>query len=222
MIDYDVVYSNRRTIGITVERDRRVVVRVPRQASEQAIDDAVKSRSLWIRQKVRDPHKYTCPRPRKEFVSGETFLFLGQQYDLELLRQPTGTVKLLDRRFVMACTDRYLGEQLVRSWYLSQARHKLPTRIADYAATMGVSYKRIWVRELKHRWASYTSKGTLTFNWKIIQAPPIVIDYLIVHELAHSLEPNHSNEFWNIVAVHVPNWAKARSWLKQNGSSLDW
>ena len=64
--------------------------------------------------------------------------------------------------------------------------------------------------------------GTLTFNWRIIQAPMIVVDYLIVHELAHVLEPNHSQEFWNIVAVHAPTWTKARNWLKQHGGRLEW
>jgi predicted metal-dependent hydrolase len=87
---------------------------------------------------------------------------------------------------------------------------------------MGVQFSRVCVRDLKHCWGSYTSRGTLTFNWRIVQAPLVVMDYLIVHELAHVIEHNHSREFWNVVAVHAPSWARAREWLRVNGSRLDW
>jgi predicted metal-dependent hydrolase len=87
---------------------------------------------------------------------------------------------------------------------------------------MGINFKRILVRELRYSWGSCTPGGTLTFNWRIVQAPPVVVDYLIVHELAHVLESNHSGEFWNIVAVHAPAWEKARDWMRINGSRMEW
>ena len=122
----------------------------------------------------------------------------------------------------MSGSDRANGDALFRSWYLTEAKEKLRPRIAAFATEMGVSYSRIWVRDLKYRWASCTPGGTLSFNWRIIQAPMIAVDYLIVHELAHVLEANHSPEFWNIVAVHVPAWKKAREWLRQHGARLEW
>jgi predicted metal-dependent hydrolase len=160
--------------------------------------------------------------PRKEYVAGESFLYLGQRYGLALTGEQLGMVRLVGRQFEMANTDRRFGNKLFRAWYLLRAGEVLPQRIARYATAMGVTYKRIWIRDLKYRWGSCTPAGTLTFNWRILQAPMIVVDYLIVHELAHILEPNHSKDFHNLVAVHVPNWAKARSWLKQNGSWLEW
>jgi predicted metal-dependent hydrolase len=87
---------------------------------------------------------------------------------------------------------------------------------------MGIEFKRISVRELKYRWGSCTPTGVLTFNWRIVQAPTVVVDYLIVHELAHLLEQNHSREFWSIVAVHVPAWEKAKEWLRRHGARLEW
>lgn len=221
-LDYEVVHANRKTIAITVERDRKVVVRVPEQASEQAISAAIENKRFWIWQKLRDPHKYPDPVPHKEYVTGETFLYLGQHYGLSLSRREGGAVRLVGKQFEMAASDRRKGDALFRSWYLTQAKEKLPPRIATFAAEMGVGYSRIWVRDLKYRWGSCKPGGTISFNWRIIQAPMIVVNYIIVHELAHDLEPNHSMEFWNIVAVHVPTWAKARSWLKQNGSRLEW
>jgi predicted metal-dependent hydrolase len=221
-IGYKVAYSDRKTIRITVERDRRVVVRVPKQASDKAVSDAIERKRFWIWQKLRDPHKYPDPPPRKEYVAGETFLFLGQHYGLALTDGHLGAVRLVGRQFEIARADRRIGDRLFRAWYLLQAKELLPPRIAAFAAAMGVTYKRIWVRDLRYRWGSCTPGGTLTFSWRILQAPMIVVNYLIVHELAHVLEPNHSRSFRNLVAVHAPSWGKARSWLKQNGSRLEW
>jgi len=221
-IEYEVVHTSRKTIGITVERNRKVVVRAPGRASEQAISAAINRKRFWIWQKLRDPHKYPHPAPHKEYVSGETFLYLGQHYGLAVTRGLGGVVQLVGKQFEMAGSDRRHGGALFRSWYLARANEKLRPRIAAIATEMGVSYSRIWVRDLKYRWASCTPGGTLSFNWRIIQAPMFVVDYLIVHELAHVLEPKHSQDFWNIVAVHVPSWSKARKWLKQNGGRLEW
>ncbi len=221
-LDYAIVRTDRKTIGITVERDRKVVVRAPHHASEQAVTAAVESKRLWIWQKVRDPHKYPEPQPHKEYVAGETFLFLGEQYSLHFVAGAGGEVRLTGPQFQMARQDRKQGNVLFRCWYLQQARQQLAPRIAALAREMGLRYSRIWVRDLKYRWGSCSPGGTLSFNWRIIQAPTVVIDYLIVHELAHVLEPNHSDDFWNIVAVHVPGWKKARAWLRQHGSMLEW
>jgi len=222
MLDYEVVYSNRKTIGITVERDRKVVVRAPQRATEQAVSAIVDSKRFWIWDKLRDPHKYPDPAPRKEYVTGESFLFLGQDYSLALTNSGQSALRLSGRHFELAKRERRRGNELFRAWYLAQARERMAPRIAALAAEMGVVYRRIWVRDLKYRWGSCTPGGTLTFNWRIIQAPMIVVDYLIAHELAHVIQANHSVDFWNIVAVHVPSWQRARNWLKQHGARLEW
>jgi predicted metal-dependent hydrolase len=205
-----------------VERDRKVVVRVPKDASEEVVAAAIESKRFWIWQKLRDPHKYPDPAPHKEYVSGETFLYLGQHHPLVLTKGESGVVRLIGNRFEMAVSDKPNGDSLFRAWYLSQAKEKLRPRIAAMATEIGVRYTRIHVRDLMYRWGSCTPGGTLSFNWRIMQAPMVVVDYLIVHELAHVLEPNHSQDFWNIVAVHVPSWLKARNWLKQHGGRLEW
>lgn len=222
MIDYEIIYSDRKTLRITVERDRKVVVRVPKKASEKAVSAAVESKRFWIWHKIRDPYKYPEPGLKKEYVPGESFLFLGQHYGLTLSAEKMGAVRLVGPQFEIARADRHNGDRLFRAWYLLQAKQILPPRIAAFAAAMGVTYKRIWIRDLKYRWGSCTPGGTLTFNWRILQAPMIVVNYLVVHELAHVLEPNHSKDFLNFVAVHVPSWKRARSWLKENGSRLEW
>src|SRR5262249_45724342 len=162
--------------------------------------------------------KYEQVPITKEFVAGETFLFLGQNYSLELVRDRQDEVRLNGGRIELSCSDRNHGRQLLQAWFLSQANKHIRPRAARLAKGIGVRFTRILVRDLRHSWGGCSAKGTLTFNWRIVQAPAIVVDYLLAHELAHLREPNHSVEFWNIVAVHAPAWQTAKEWLKYHGS----
>lgn len=220
--EYEIVRSDRRTIGITVERDRRVVVRAPQRARADAVAAVVKEKRFWIGSKLRDPRKYTLPRPTKEFVAGETFLFLGQSFGLQLVSETRGEVRFDGRRFELSRADQPQAQSLFEGWYLAEAKAHLTPRVAAMARAMGLAFNRIAVRRMKFQWGSCSPGGTLTFNWRIVQAPIVVVDYLVAHELAHVLEPNHAPQFWNIVAVHVPAWEKARSWLRRYGARLEW
>src|SRR5437870_5740558 len=132
-LDYDLIRSNRSSICITVERDRRVVVRAPKRASEFAVCRAIQRKKFWIWSKLRDTHKYPVPVIRKEFVSGETFLFLGQHCGLSLTRGEGDAVHLVDNQFKMPGRARRNGRELFRSWYLSKAKQELPPRIRRIA-----------------------------------------------------------------------------------------
>jgi predicted metal-dependent hydrolase len=148
--------------------------------------------------------------------------FSRQNRSLELVDKPHGQVRLTGRHFELCRVDRERGRELFRAWFLEQAKLHISPRVTTLAKAMGIGFKRVSVRELKYSWGSCTPGGTLTFNWRLVQAPAVVMDYVIVHELAHILEPNHSGEFWNILAVHAPTGSRARQWLQQNGSRLEW
>lgn len=107
-----------------------------------------------------------------------------------------------------------------RDFYREKAREVLSQRTAYYAGMMGVTYGRIAIREQKTRWGSCSSTGNLNFNWKLILMPPGVLDYVVVHELAHRREMNHSDRFWDLVASYMPEYKKYRSWLRDNGSGF--
>jgi hypothetical protein len=221
-INYEIIYSQRCTIGITVERDRKVIIRAPKQARAEVVLAAIESKRFWIWEKLRDPRKYADVATGKEIVPGEAFLFLGQNYTLELVDEPSGEVQFNGRYFELSRADRNSGCELFRIWFLTQAKAHIAPRVAALANAMGIQFTHISVRELKYRWGSCSPSGMLTFNWRIVQAPTLVMDYLIAHELAHILEPNHSAKFWNIVAVHVPAWAQAKDWLRCHGARLEW
>ncbi len=219
-LEYKVVYSNRKTIALLVERDRSVVVRAPMGASELAIRQAVESKKLWLYQKINHEQKYPANPQRKEFVTGETILYLGRHYRLEITDDAEPGVRFHNRFFIARRHQAEAGA-LLRAWYTARAEEKLLPRIKAFADAMGVVYHRLLISDLKYRWASCTPKNNLNFNWRIIKAPMFVIDYLIVHELAHLIVPNHTADFWNVVAVQSPHYQKAKEWLKDNGALLE-
>ncbi len=218
---YTLIYTDRKTVRLTVERDRAIVVRAPRGIPEEKVRALVEAKRLWLWRTVRDPRKYPVAPVRKEFVSGESFLYRGRHYPLEIVAGDFPGLRFERGRFVLARTSRMHASELFRDWFVARAREELPPRVAEIAEQMGVHYRRIGVRELRVRWASCTPGDQLLFNWRIIQAPTSVIDYLVAHELAHLLEPNHTPRFWNIVAVHAPGHVRAKEWLKIHGSRLE-
>lgn len=218
--DYKVVYSDRKTLSIIVERDRSLLVRAPRNMSAEEIQQLVDEKSLWIYEKIRHPQKYPPEPVKKEFATGETILYLGRNYRLEIADETTDGIQF-DSRFYISRRQKVHAAELFQAWYMERAREKLLPRIRHFAETMGVTYERLLISDLKYRWASCTPKNNLNFNWRIIKAPMNVVDYLIVHELAHLLEPNHTAKFWNIIAVQVPEYEKPKEWLRSYGYRLE-
>jgi len=219
-ITYEVIYSDRKKVSIIVERDRSIIVRAPFGTSPLVIEKLVDEKRFWLFQKVHHPQKYPDPPTRKEFVTGESLLYFGRNYQLEISPEDFDGVRF-HSKFYLSHKKKHNAGDLIKSWYIDRAKEKLPPRILDYAEKLGVKYNKILVSDLKYTWASCTPNKTLNFNWRIIKAPWDVINYIIVHELAHLIELNHSPAFWNIVAVQVPNYDESRDWLKKSGGKLE-
>lgn len=218
--DYQIVYSDRKTLSIIVERDRSILVRAPKHMAAEEIQQLLDEKKLWLYKKINHPQKYPPEPVKKEFVTGETILYLGRNYRLELTNDDSDVIQFSSCFYISRQKKSYVGK-LFRSWYIERAREELIPRIRHFAKTLGVVYNRLLISDLKYRWASCTPKNNLNFNWRIIKAPMSVIDYLIVHELAHLLEPNHSPKFWNIIAVQIPDYEKPKQWLKEFGYRLE-
>lgn len=111
-------------------------------------------------------------------------------------------------------------QQALQTRYIHAAKQYFPSRTAYYAGLLGVTYGRISIRDQKTRWGSCSAKGNLNFNWRLMLAPPRVLDYVVVHELCHRKEMNHSKAFWNEVGTILPDYKELRKWLRDNGNSL--
>lgn len=220
-MEYSVKYSSRRKgIRITIERDRSVVVSVPEGTSAEFIEQVVSQQRVKIQQRINHPQKYPDPRPISEFVSGESILFLGRTYPLTITDEVIESFRF-DDHFYISKASQVEANTLLRDWYQQQARTWLTPKIQQYAERLGVAYTSIHVTDLKYRWGSCTAQSKLRFNWRLIKAPMRVVEYIIVHELAHLIEPNHTPVFWQIIAVQLPHYEKAKDWLKQHGHLLE-
>lgn len=223
----DLVYTlqrsaKRRKLTISVERDRRVVVHAPANMSEEDIRYVVESKRQWIYEKTGHPQKYSrLPHPPgKELVSGESALYLGRQYRIEVVKTGLAGIQFAQRFLIPAIKSGKRIEAL-REWYMSRAREKIIPRVKTHARALGVDIASIKIVDSRFRWGSCTLKDNVNLNWRLIKAPMFVIDYVIVHELAHLIEANHTPRFWNIVRTQTPTMEKAKAWLKENGQLLE-
>ena len=222
-ISYSVRRSSKRTkITITVERDRRVVVQAPNRASDEAIARIVEAKRYWIYEKTGHGQKYSDrPHPPgKELVNGESALYLGRRYRIEIVDDATECIRF-DQRFLVPASCASHEKGAMREWYIARARKRILPRVAKQAQDLGVSFGRARIVDSRYRWGSCTVRDNINLNWRLIMAPIFVIDYVIVHELAHLMEPNHTPRFWNIVKTQVPTMDRARSWLREHGQILE-
>lgn len=214
--------AQRMKLTITVERDRMVVVHAPTSASDEAIRRVVESKRQWILGKTHHGQKYQeLPHPPgKELVSGESALYLGRSYRIEVVANGSGEIEFA-QRFVIPASHAKRRKGAMREWYLARANEKILPRVEHHAHALGVEFKRAKIVDNRYRWGSCTVQDNVTFNWRLIKAPTFVIDYVIVHELAHLIEANHTARFWNVVRAQVPRMEKARAWLNDNGQVLE-
>ena len=222
-IPYSVKRSAKRTkITITVERDRTVVVQAPNHASDEAIARIVEAKRYWIYEKTGHVQKYMDrPHPPgKELVNGESALYLGRSYRIEIVNNETKCIQF-DQRFLVPASLACQKKGAMREWYIARARERILPRVVKQARELGVSFGRARIVDSRYRWGSCTVRDNINLNWRLIKAPIFVVDYVISHELAHLLEPNHTPRFWNIVKTQVPAMDRARGWLREHGQILE-
>ena len=204
------VRSKRKTLALIVEADGSLTVRAPLRMKDADIRD-------WIKRKQAQVRK-DAPRPR-EFVDGENFLFLGKGYPLRII--PRGKPALvLDESFRLTNSAQAKAESVFTAWYKKQARKILTERVTYFAQAHDFRVKKIRISSARTRWGSCSTKGTLSFTWRLVMAPLEIIDYVVVHELCHLRVMNHSREFWALVEDLLPGYKARRAWLKKHGGIL--
>jgi hypothetical protein len=214
--------SKRRKLTISIERDRKVIVHAPEGTSAEKIEKVVESKRQWIFEKIQHAQKYKKRphAPGKELVSGESALYLGRSYQIEMVKIGLERVDFKNK-FLIPQKHAVEGTEVLRDWYIAKAKEKIIPRVKIIARDLGVNFSSAKIVDNRYRWGSCTPKNNVNLNWRLIKAPMFVIDYVIVHELAHFIEPNHNDRFWNIVRTHNTNAEKAKEWLKLNGQVLE-
>lgn len=214
------VRSQRKTISLIVHPDASLEVRAPRQMTGQNIREFVESHSGWIHKQQARAHKY-APPPPKQFVDGETFLFLGQSYPLSIVTHQPPVLTFDSVTFKLAKSALPKAKDVFARWYKVQAVEILSERVKAIAERHGFTFQKIRISSARTRWGSCSSKGTLSFTWRLVMAPPEIVEYVAVHELVHTKIHNHSKKFWANVAQILPEYKQHVIWLRKNGKFLN-
>lgn len=216
MIDYTVVRTNRKSIAIYVRPNGRVEVRCSKRTPRAVLDRVVEKKQDWIFSCLAKLRERERARAEYALVPGAEIDFLGNSYSLREAESKTVHGYLKGRTIYL---PRVSGEEERRhaliAFYRAQAASILPVKCRRFAALMGTDYTRLTVSGAKTRWASCSSNGSLHFSWRLMLAPEPAVDYVVVHELAHRFQPNHSPAFWTIVEKFCPDWRRRRLELKE-------
>ena len=213
------VRSRRKTVAIILERDGRLTVRAPLRMPESSIRAIIDSHTDWIL-KSRARMSSLAPIPPKSYMEGEKFLFLGKAYPLVIVAHQRSGLTFDGTAFRLAKSAVPKAEQVFLRWYKEQATLHIFTRVIAIAGKHGFHYKKIRISSARTRWGSCSSLGTLSFTYRLIMAPPEVLEYVILHELVHTQVRNHSRMFWTRLGKLMPDYKNHVSWLKKNGRLL--
>lgn len=216
---FDVLPSpRRRTLEMTIERDGRLTLRAPDGTDERVLRAFVQEKRFWLYRKLAEKKARQRPVAQKEYVSGEGFHYLGRSYRLLLVGEQDVPMKLDAGRFRLRRSEVPHGRQHIIAWYIAHATRWLRRRVERYAHRVGVVPSGVEVRDLGYRWGSCGRRGGLNFNWATIMLPPSIADYVVVHELVHLKEPNHTPEFWRRVERVLPDYEARKRWLAEKGA----
>lgn len=223
MLIDQLILSERKSITLTIESDGRLVVRAPVRLPQSDIQRFVDQHADWVREK-RAYLEAHPPAVKHHFKSGEHFSYLGQPVRLELIPRTTSRQSLRyipasdgkEAVFEMVKTTQAQARELLASWYKQQARKVCSEKVVSIAKKYGFQYTRLRISSARTRWGSCSSKGTLSFTYRLVMLPPEIIDYVVIHELVHTVEHNHSARFWGRVEALMPDFKKRRLWLKKN------
>ena len=227
-IEYEVRRSARRTktLQVTVGGEG-VQVHTPLNTSDEEIAAFVRRKASWVLSNVLDAGPLPSP---KRFVSGETLPYMGRNVILVVEPQdvPATLIRFDHWRFRVTIPNALNGDErpkrvrdAVVSWYRERAADRLPQSVARWRRRLGIAERpQILIRDQQNRWASCASDGTLRFNWRTVMLKPELIDYIVVHEIAHLTHKNHSKEFWALVYRTIPDAERRRVQLREAGHGL--
>jgi len=226
IIDFGIEYRNRRTMAIQIKPPDMVIVLSPPGIPEGIIRNRVKSKGSWIVKKLSELRDLDPEDNKKDFIDGEYFSFLGNNYGIKIIKSVKKIPKVFfqDNRFCIETSDpsnQYRMRKIMEKWYREKSDRIINDRVGLYIEKIGKRPRDVKIKEQKRRWGSCTAKGKLYFNWRISMAPPGIIDYIVVHEMSHLVHQNHSIRFWQKVGSILPDYKVRRKWLKDNGIKLD-
>lgn len=221
--------ARRTTVSLAVDAQDGLVVTAPRNTSIEKLDSVVRAKARWVVEHLRRKSDLPPPLPPRELVSGEGYRYLGRQLRLRLVVDAPPAPLVLKNGWLELPIPvglpeeerpRYARAALI-DWYRRLAAARLPEDAARWARRLGVEPPKVIVSEQEKRWGS-CSKGVVRLNWRIMQAPKGLIDYVVAHEVTHLLHEDHSRAFWAALGRVMPDYEVRKGRLREMGPGLVW
>ena len=224
-LEIKVLRSRRKTSLLQIVGNQ-LQIKVPNRVKDRNIFKILETKERWIRNKATKLQNEPIIKERR-YINGESFPLFGRYLKLKILEGGKVGTELIDNYLVTTVRSSEIGElrksrikTYIDKWYLKEAYRRLEEKVIRYSKIIRVSPTEMKVRNYKTRWGSCDVKGRLTFNFHLIKAPHPIVDYVVIHELCHMIQPNHSKFFWNEVEKFDQSFKNHKNWLKENGNLL--
>jgi predicted metal-dependent hydrolase len=222
-LSYHLIRSKgrRKTISLQINEEGKIVIYAPHHTPKWEIEKFIKRKQSWVVQKISEKEKQ-IKEVEKTFLPGEKFYYLGEWYPLEIheFDHKEPPLRLSFCKFILNKDHIDGASDLFIQWYKREAKEKIVGRIDYYSHRLHLFPKGIRITNAKSRWGSCSRDNRLSFSWRIVMASLTIIDYILIHELVHIREKNHSKRFWSTLESILPDYRKHRLWLKENGHLL--
>lgn len=210
-IDFRMEYSDRKSLGITVTPEMEVLVKAPADTTIEKVKEKIRKKAPWIIKQQSFFLSFQPKTPTRKYVSGETHLYLGRQYRLQIHIGKEDSVKLKGKFIEVVIKDKTSTKDLVQDWYLQHARtklHAIAQPLIDKFKKYKIEPNSIVLRDMPTRWGSCTPKGKIILNPELIKAPKGCIEYVIIHELCHLIHQDHTQKFIDLQSKEMKDWEK--------------
>ena len=217
-IDFRLEYSNRKSLGITVNPEMEVLVKAPSDTSIEKIKEKIRKKAPWIIKQQSFFLSFQPKTPTRKYISGETHLYLGRQYRLQIHLGNGESVKLKGKFIEVTATEKSRAKDLLIKWYLEQAKtkfHLIAAPLIEKFKKYKVEPSSMVLREMPTRWGSCTPKGKIILNPELVKAPKGCIEYVIIHELCHLVHHDHTQRFIDLQTKEMKDWEKWKMKLEQ-------
>lgn len=213
--NYKTIRSRRRSIALEITKEGGLLVRAPYAVDKNYIARLVAEKADWVFGKIQATLEKKKIFQKKKFIEGEEFFYLGEKYKLRIT---DGQDFPLDFKgeLLLSKKDKPEAKRVLIDWYKKMAREKIIQRVKFYAGLTGFLHQKIKITGAEKRWGSCSFKNNLNFSWRLVMAPIEVVDYVVLHEIIHIAEKNHSKRFWGNVRIFMPDYKERRKWLREN------
>lgn len=216
-LDFQLEYSERKSLGITVTSELDVQVKSPAGISIDKIKERIYKKAPWILKQQSFFLGFHPKMPARKYISGETHLYMGRQYRLKIIEDSIESVKLKGQFIEVKTLDKSRAKKLLKDWYLKNAQQKftiISLPLIEKFKKYKVAPSSLVIREMPKRWGSCTAQGKIILNPELMKAPKGCIEYVIVHELCHLVYREHNQKFIDLQTKEMPQWEKWKQKLE--------